>query len=29
MGSKLGISLVASYLVSAIIVNLLSYDDRR
>ena len=29
MGSKLGISLLASYLVSAIIVNLLSYDDRR
>ncbi len=29
MGSKLGISLLASYLVSATIVNLLSYDDRR
>ena len=29
MGSKLGISLLASYLVSAILVNLLSYDDRR
>ena len=29
MGSKLRISLLASYLVSAIIVNLLSYDDRR
>ena len=29
MGSKLGISLLASYLVSALIVNLLSYDDRR
>ncbi|MBR5176399.1 MAG: hypothetical protein IKW89_10795 [Bacteroidales bacterium] len=29
MASKLGISLMASYLVSAILVNLLSYDDRR
>lgn len=29
MASKLGISLLASYLVSALIVNLLSYDDRR
>ena len=29
MGSKLGISLAASYLISAMLVNLLSYDDRR
>ena len=29
MASKLGISLLASYLVSALIVNMLSYDDRR
>ncbi|MBR1928099.1 MAG: hypothetical protein IJ840_10205 [Bacteroidales bacterium] len=29
MASKLGVSLLASYLVSAILVNLLSYDDRR
>jgi len=29
MASKLGLSLLASYLVSALVVNLLSYDDRR
>ena len=29
LGTKFGISLLASYLVSIILVNLLSYDDRR
>ena len=29
MGSKFGLSLLASYLVSILLVNLLSYDDRR
>ena len=29
MGTKFGISLMASYLVSILLVNLLSYDDRR
>ena len=29
LGSKFGFSLLASYLVSAILVNLFSYDDRR
>ena len=29
MGTKFGISLLASYLASIILVNLLSYDDRR
>ena len=29
LGTKYGISLLASYLVSIILVNLLSYDDRR
>lgn len=29
MGTKLGLSLLASYIVSVLIVNLLSYDDRR
>ena len=29
VGAKLGISLAVSYLMSAVLVNLLSYDDRR
>ena len=29
MASKFGLSLAASYIVSALLVNLLSYDDRR